>query len=168
VRTTDGRQKYHVSTDQLGHFSIWGHERTNIAFSPCRLPDPVSPRTRCDEKAIRTGKAAIFLPGIGFDLLLGEVAELDAVCAVDLLADNGDLLFDGEVQIIKELEFRFAFAGCNQSFRELTGASAALSPVTADDCSIRTTDERLLPDELELCGGVRPMFLSACRTESWG
>ena len=62
---------------------------------------------------IRTGKTTIFLPGIGFDLLLGEVAELDAVGAIDLLADNGDLLLDGEVQIIKELEFRFAFAGRN-------------------------------------------------------
>jgi hypothetical protein len=55
--------------------------------------------------AIRTGKTAKSLPGIGFDLLLGEVAELDAVCAVDLLGDNGDLFLDGEVQIIKEFEF---------------------------------------------------------------
>ena len=109
MRTTDGWPGNHVSTDRLGHFSTWGHERTNIAFSPCRLLDLVSPETnmhaRCNEMAIRTGKTAISLPGIGFDLLLGEVAELDAVCAVDLLGDNGDLLLDGKVQIIKELEF---------------------------------------------------------------
>jgi hypothetical protein len=52
---------------------------------------------RCSGIEIRTGKPAISLPGIGFDLLLSEVAELNAVCAVDLLGDNGDLLFDGEV-----------------------------------------------------------------------
>ena len=41
------------------------------------------------------------------------------------------------------------------------GASTTLSPVIADDGSIRTTDKRLLPNQLELRGGVRPMiFLS--------
>ena len=74
-------------------------------FSPCRLLDLVSPRTRCDEMVIQTWKTAISLPGIGFDLLLGEVAEFDAVCAVDLLGDNGDLLLNAEVQVIKEFEF---------------------------------------------------------------
>ncbi len=50
------------------------------------------------------------------------------------------------------------------------GAGAALGPVIADDGSIRATDERLLPDELELRGSVRPMFLSVYnrRTESRG
>jgi hypothetical protein len=38
------------------------------------------------------------------------------------------------------------------------GACATLGPVIADDGSIRTTDERLLPDQLELRGGVRPIF----------
>ncbi len=54
---------------------------------------------------IRTGQAAISLPGIGFNLLLGEVAELDPIGTIDLLGDDGNLLFNGEIQIIKELEF---------------------------------------------------------------
>ena len=70
-----------------------------------RLCQPWNDHAHCSKMAIRTGKPAISLPGIGFDLLLCEVAELDAVCAVDLPGDGGDLLFDGEVQIIKELEF---------------------------------------------------------------
>lgn len=50
------------------------------------------------------------------------------------------------------------------------GAGTTLSPVIADDGSIRTTDKRLLPNQLELRGGVRPMnffYQYNRRTKSW-
>ena len=48
----------------------------------------------------RTGKISIALPGIGFNLLLGEIAQLYAIAAVNIPDDDGNLLFNGEVQIV--------------------------------------------------------------------
>jgi hypothetical protein len=42
--------------------------------------------------------------------LLGEITQLYAVCAVNIPGDSGNLLFDGEVQIVKEFELGFALA----------------------------------------------------------
>ena len=54
--------------------------------------------------AIRTGKIAVALPSIGFYLLFGEIAKLYAIRSINVPGNNGDLLFDGEVQVIKEFE----------------------------------------------------------------
>ena len=50
------------------------------------------------------------------------------------------------------------------------GAGTTLGPVIADDGSIRTTDKRLLPNQLELRGGVRPMnfFINTIAAPSLG
>jgi hypothetical protein len=57
------------------------------------------------------------LPGIGFDLLFGEIAELYAVRSINVPSNNGNLLFDGEVQVVEEFELGFALAGNDQRFR---------------------------------------------------
>lgn len=50
--------------------------------------------------AIRTGKIAVALPGIGFNLLFGEIAKFYAVRSINVPGNNGNLLFDGEVQVV--------------------------------------------------------------------
>lgn len=109
----------------------------------------------------RTGKIPVTLPGIGFNLSLGEIAQLYAVAAVNIPDDGGNLLFDGEVQIVEEFELGFALASSDQSFRQLPRTGAALCPVIADNCSIRPTSQCLLPDELKFCRGIGPMLSSA-------
>ena len=89
--------------------------------------------------AIRTGKIAVALPGIGFDLLFGEIAKLYAVRSINVPGNNGNLLFNGEVQVIKEFELGFALAGSDQSFRQLPCTGATFSPVIANNGSIRAS-----------------------------
>jgi len=110
---------------------------------------------------IRTREIRVALPGIRFDLLLSEIAQLYTISAVDIPCDDSNLLFDGEVQIVKKLESGFALAGSDQSFRELSRTGATLCPVIANNGSIRTTSQCLLPDELKFCGCIRPMSSSA-------
>jgi hypothetical protein len=101
------------------------------------------------------------LPGIGFDLLFGEIAELYAVRSINLPANNSNLLFDREIQVVEEFELGFALAGSNQSFRQLPCTSATFSPVIADNGSICATSQRLLSDELKFGEGIRTMLPSA-------
>ena len=114
--------------------------------------------------AIRTGKIPVALPGIGFDLLFGEIAKLYAVRSINVLGNNSNLLFNGLVQVIKEFELGFALAGSNQSFRQFPCTSATLSPVIADNCSIRATSQCFLSDELKFGGGIGAMLSSATST----
>jgi len=101
------------------------------------------------------------LPGIGFDLLFGEIAELYAVRSINVPGNNGNLLFDGEVQVVEEFELGFALAGSDQSFRQLPCSSATFSPVIADNGSICATSQCLLSDELKFGGGIRAILPSA-------
>ena len=87
-------------------------------------------------------------------MLLRLLAELDAVRAVDLLADNLDLLLDREVEVVQELEVGFTLTGLDDGLRESERTSTTLRPVVADDGSVGTAGERLLADELELGGSV--------------
>ena len=96
--------------------------------------------------AIRTGKIAVALPGICFNLLFGEIAKLYAVRSVNVLGNSGNLLFNGEVQVIKEFELGFALASSDQSFRELPCTSATFSPVITDNGGIRATGQCFLSD----------------------
>src|SRR6266550_1411745 len=105
--------------------------------------------------AIRTRKIAVALPGIGFDLLFGEIAKLYAVRSINVPGNNGNLLFDGEVQVVEEFEFGFALAGSDQSFRQL--------PCTGTTCA---TSQCLLSDELKFSGGIRAMLPSATTVAS--
>jgi hypothetical protein len=107
---------------------------------------------------IRTGKIAVALPGIGFDLLFGEIAELYAVRAINFPGNSGNLLFNGEVQVIKEFELGFALAGGDESFRQFPCTSATLSPVIADNGSIRATSQSFLSDELKFGRGIGTML----------
>jgi hypothetical protein len=109
----------------------------------------------------RTGEIPVALSGIRFDLLLSEVAQLYAIGAVDIPCDDGNLLFDGEVQIVKGLELGFALASSDQSFCQLSRTGATLSPVIGNNGSIRTTSQCLLSDELKFCGCIGPMLSSA-------
>jgi len=111
--------------------------------------------------AIRTGKIAVALPGIGFDLLFGEITKLYAVRSINIPGNNGNLLFDGEVQVVEEFELGFALAGSDQSFRQFTCTSATFSPVITDNGSICATSQCLLSDELKFGGGIRAMLPSA-------
>lgn len=60
------------------------------------------------------------MPDINFDLLPGDIAELDAVCTADLLHRS------------------------QQELCEFTYASAAWAKVIGDDSDIRITDDFLL------------------------
>ena len=131
---------------------------------------------RIKRTAIRTGKIAVALPGIGFDLFFGEIAKLYAVCSIDVPGNNGNLLFDGEVQVVEEFELGFALAGNDQSFRQLSCTGATFSPVIADNGGICAASQSLLSDELKFSGGIRATLPSAttiapnnrkeCRTQS--
>jgi hypothetical protein len=101
------------------------------------------------------------LPGIGFDLLFGEIAKLYAVRSINFPGNNGNLLFDGEVQVVEEFELGFALAGSDQSFRQPPCTSATFSPVIADNGSVCAISQCLLSDELEFGGGIRAMLLLA-------
>jgi len=127
-----------------------GQLRTHTANTP-----------QINRTEIRTGEIPVALPGIRFDLLLSEIAQLYAIGAIDIPCDNGNLLFDGEVQIVKKLELGFALAGSDQSFRQISRTSATLGPVIANNGGIRTTSQCLLPDELKFCGCIGPMLSSA-------
>ena len=109
---------------------------------------------------IRTGKIAVALPSIGFDLSFGKIAKLYAVRSINVPSNNGNLLFDGEVQVVEEFELGFALAGSDQSFRQLSCTSATFSPVIADYGSICATSQCLFSDELKFGGGIRAMLPS--------
>lgn len=96
-----------------------------------------------------TGKVAVSLAGVGFHLLLCELAELDTIRTVNLLGDDLDLLLDRQIQVVEELEVRLAFADSDDGFSESTGTRATFSPMIADDSRIGTSSERLLTNELE-------------------
>lgn len=46
---------------------------------------------------VLTGEITIALSGVRCDLLLGKFAQLNTISAINLLADDVDLLLDGEV-----------------------------------------------------------------------
>jgi hypothetical protein len=108
--------------------------------------------------AIRTGEIAVALPGICFDLLFGEIAKLYAVRSVNVLGNNGNLLLNGEVQVIKEFELGFALTSSDQSFCQVPRTKATFSPVIADNGSIRAAGQCFLSDELKLGGGIGAML----------
>lgn len=51
-----------------------------------------------------TGEIAITLASVSFDLFLGQVAEFNTVSPVDFLRDGGDLVLNGDIKVVKELE----------------------------------------------------------------
>ena len=111
--------------------------------------------------AIQTGKIAVALPGIGLDLSFGEIAKLYAVRSINVPGNNGNLLFDREVQVVEEFELGFALAGSDESFRQLSCTSATFSPMIADNGGICATSQRLFSDELKFGRGIRAMLPSA-------
>jgi hypothetical protein len=69
--------------------------------------------THLQRTDIRTGEVTVSLPRVAFYLLFGKIAQLYAIRAIDLLGDDGNLFFDGEVQGIKEFELGFALTSSN-------------------------------------------------------
>ena len=58
-----------------------------------------------DDALIRlTRQVAVALASVRLDLLLRKLAELNAVCAVDLLRDDLNLLLDRKLEVVQELE----------------------------------------------------------------
>lgn len=106
---------------------------------------------------ILTSEVAEALASVGFDLLLSQLAQLDAVCTVDLLANAADLVDNGEVEVVQILESRLSLACRDDCLSKGTSTGTTLSPVVANDSSIGTAGQRLLPDELKLSRRVRPM-----------
>jgi len=96
--------------------------------------------------------------------LFGEIAKLYAVRSINVSSNNGNLLFDGEVQVVKEFELRFTLAGHDQSLRQLASASTTLSPMIADNGSICASSQCFLSDELKFGGGIRAMLSLATAT----
>jgi len=78
------------------------------------------------------------LSGISVDLLLCKVTEFDAISTIYLLPNGIDFLLNGKVEVIQELEIRFPFANCDDSFSQVLCASTALGPMVADDGSVST------------------------------
>ena len=103
-----------------------------------------------------TRQVAVALASVRLDLLLRKLAELNAVCAVNLLRDDLDLLLDGELKVVQELEVRLSLADADHSLGESAGTCTTLGPMVADYSSICTSSESLLPNELELRFGVGP------------
>ena len=95
------------------------------------------------------------MTSVGLNLLLRRLAELDPVGAVDLLADDLNLLLDRLFEVIQELELRVAFAHRHECLRKGLGACTTLGPVVTDDRGIGTAAESELTDELKLGLGVR-------------
>lgn len=106
-----------------------------------------------------TGQVPVPLTGVSIDLLLGEFAELDPISTVDLLHDGSDLVLDGDIEIVEELEVGLALACGNESFGELDGSGTTLSPVVTDHGGIGTSRQSFLTDELELGRGVGAAYL---------
>ena len=88
------------------------------------------------------------MTSVRLNLLLSKFAELDAIRTVDLLGDDLNLLFDGQVQVVQELEVRWALADGDYGFGKSTGTCTTLGPVVADDGCICAASKRLLSDEL--------------------
>jgi hypothetical protein len=97
---------------------------------------------------------AVALTGICVQLFASQLAKFDTVCAVNFLANDVDLLFDGNVEVVKELEVGLPFASCDDRLSKSAGTSTALSPVVANYSSISTSSESFLADKFELSGGI--------------
>lgn len=104
---------------------------------------------------ILTRQAAVSLAGVGIDLLACKVAQFDTVCAVDLFSNSIDLGLNGLVEVVEEFEVGFTLADVNDSLGQIPGPSTSLSPVVADNRSVRTSSQGLLAHEGKLSRGVR-------------
>lgn len=88
------------------------------------------------------------------NLLAREVRVVDAIGAVELLGDRFDLLLDGEVDVVEELERVRLLASCDDGLSELDRSGSALRPVVARDGSVSSGGESLLGDEGDFGVGV--------------
>ena len=88
------------------------------------------------------------MTSVRLNLLLSKFAELDTIRTIDLLGDDLNLLFDGQVQVVQELEVRLALADGDDGFGKSAGTSTTLGPVVTDDGCICAASKRLLSDEL--------------------
>jgi len=98
------------------------------------------------------------LAGVCVDLRAGEITELDSIGTIDLFADDRDLLFDGQVEIIEEFKAGGAFTACNNCFSECAATCTSFGPVIADDSCIRPTTESLFANESKLRRGISPNY----------
>lgn len=106
-----------------------------------------------------TRETTVSLTGVGLNLRASKVAEFDTISAIDLLSNDIDLLLDGEVQVVKELEVGFAFTDSDGGFGQISCAGASLGPVVTDDSSIGTRRQSLFTDESELGGRVSTVYI---------
>ena len=101
-----------------------------------------------------TGKVCETLTSVGLDLFLGQLAELDSVGTVDLLANGFDLGGDGDVEVVEELEVGFTLTGGDDGFSECASTSATLGPVVAYNSGIGTASKGFATNELEFCRSI--------------
>ena len=104
-----------------------------------------------------TGQVAEALASVRLNLLLCKLAELNAVSAVDLLRNCLDLLLDGEIEVVEELEVRGPLTDCDDGLRESASACTTLSPMVADDCSVSAASQSLRADKFELGRRISPV-----------
>src|SRR6266516_3919547 len=88
------------------------------------------------------------------DLVARSLQQEDPVGAVDPLRDRLDLLLDGGVERVEEVEVRRLVGGRDNRFGQRGGARAALREPVVDLCGVSALLERELADELDLLGRV--------------
>jgi hypothetical protein len=99
-------------------------------------------------------KGRVALAGVGCDLSLGVLAELDAVGTVHLLGDDVHLLLEAKVDIVQEVELGVILASLNDGVGKLNSSLTTTSPVVGGNSSIGSNLEGIVLDELELSRGV--------------
>ena len=95
------------------------------------------------------------MAGVCVNLRTGEFAELDSIGTVDLFANDVDLLFDREIEVVQELEVRRGLATRDHCSSELAGSGSTFCPVITNDRDIGTTSDGQFLYEGEFGGGVR-------------
>lgn len=102
------------------------------------------------QQSRRHAHAVLTLSGIRLDLLLGLVAQVDAIRAVHLLGDNLNLLGQRLVDVVQELELAVTLACLDDGLGERQGTLTALGPVVGRDGLVGAGAEGKVGDELEL------------------
>ena len=85
-------------------------------------------------------------------LCFGQV--IHTICAVDFLADGLDLLFDGHIQRVEELEVAGLLSSLDHGLGQLDRTLAASSPVGAHNRVFGAGFHRSLADQLDFGRGI--------------
>ena len=93
-RETDFTDGYGESSRNVLELRVVREGVLRLRHANCRQSRSASTTTRGDRKSSLTGKVSVALTGVGVDLLLRELAELDAVGTIDLLRNDFDLLLN--------------------------------------------------------------------------